>query len=60
MSIIALDTGFNFVAFIGGTRYRFINTSDTIEAFPFTFTRDVTDREHGEIDVEFTLDCPSS
>ncbi len=59
VNIIGLEQGLNFVIFIGGTRYKFLSTRDTIETFPFVFSREVKDKEHGKIDVEFTIDCPT-
>ena len=59
VSVLGFNPGFQFVAFIGGTRYKFLSVTDTIETFPYAFTGEVKDKEHGEIEVEFTLNCPS-
>lgn len=60
VNITAFDTGFQFVAFIAGTRYKFLQIRATIETFPFAFVDTVRDRDHGEIDADFTIDCPVS
>ncbi len=59
MNITAFETGFQLVVFVGDQRYKILRATDPIEAFPFTFAREVRASKIGNIDVDFTVDCPT-
>lgn len=60
MNISAFETGYQVVVFVGGQRYKFLQATDAIDVFPFTLSREVRASKIGNINVDFTVDCPLS
>ncbi len=57
VNFVAFETGYQFVAFIGGEHYKVLRATDQVEALPFTMAREVRSRDQGKVELELTLDC---
>ena len=59
VNITGFAQGYQVVVFVGGERYKFLRSRDTMDSFPFSLAQKVRAGKLGKIEVDFTVDCPT-